>query len=151
MEVWFLFLISTYIVWWKYIIDDHWVIITFFSSYAQFVYMYENFVVAKITVPQGQINLFIFSFFVRFSASLELDIQGNISLQTKIVNWCGMFVPASISILKTQSTLSGSGLQKNYCRVLLCCWHDTSWLGNWMEWWSLKIHCFTSSVCSGNR
>ena len=63
MEVWFLFLISTYIVWWKYIIDDHWVIITFFSFYAQFVYMYENFVVAKITVPQGQINLFIFSFF----------------------------------------------------------------------------------------
>ena len=38
-------------------------------------YMYENFVVAKITVPQGQINLFIFSFFVGFSASLELDIQ----------------------------------------------------------------------------
>ena len=37
--------------------------------------MYENFVVAKITVPQGQINLFIFSFFVGFSASLELDIQ----------------------------------------------------------------------------
>ena len=151
MEVWFLFLISTYIVWWKYIIDDHWVIITFFSFYAQFVYMYENFVAAKITVPQGQINLFIFSFFVGFSASLELDIQGNISLQTKIVNWCGMFVPASISILKTQSTLSGSGLQKNYCRVSLCCWHDTSSLGNWMEWWSLKIHCFTSSVCSGNR
>ena len=38
-------------------------------------YMYENFVVAKITVPQGQINFFIFSFFVGFSASLELDIQ----------------------------------------------------------------------------
>ena len=74
-----------------------------FSFYAQFVYMYENFVVAKITVPQGQINFFIFSFFVGFSASLELDIRGNISLQTKKVNWCGMFVPASISLLKTQA------------------------------------------------
>ena len=47
----------------------------FFSFYTQFVYMYENFIVAKITVPQGQINLFIFSYFVGFSASLELDIQ----------------------------------------------------------------------------
>ena len=37
--------------------------------------MYENFVVAKITVSQGQINLFICSFFVEFSASLELDIH----------------------------------------------------------------------------
>ena len=48
----------------------------FFSFYAQFVYMYENFVVAKITVPQGQINLFIFSFFFRVLCLTRVGYPG---------------------------------------------------------------------------
>ena len=41
--------------------------------------------------------------------------------------------------------------KKNYCRVSLYGWQDTSWRGNGMDWWSLKIYCFSSSACSEKR
>lgn len=49
--------------------------IMFFLFYAQFVYIYGNFLVTKITVLQRQINLFICLLFLQFSASVELGIQ----------------------------------------------------------------------------
>ena len=87
----------------------------------------------KIVVLEQQINFLICLLFVQFVASVELDIQeGYLTSNPKHseLQWIA---------------------KKNYCRVSLYGWQDTSWRGNGMDWWSLKIYCFSSSACSEKR
>lgn len=75
--------------------------IMFFLFYAQFVYIYGNFLVTKITVLQRQINLFICLLFLQFSASVELGIQeGYLSANQK---------SELVRDVCTQSALRGNG------------------------------------------
>ena len=85
-----------------------------------------------MTVLKQQINLLICLFFVQFSASVELDIQEG-------------YLTGNLKHSEQQ------WIAKTYCIISLYGWQETSWRGNWMDWWNLKIYYFAYPACSEKR
>ena len=99
------------------------------------LHIFCNFVVAKIYCSPTT-NLFAHLFV--FCTVLYLSRVG---------------YPEGVSHQQPKVLWAAVDCKKNYCRVSLYGQQYTrlSRLGNWEDWYGLKIHCFASSACSEER